>query len=68
MGHKVNLGEIFEQVQVNVFDVTNKKIVFSGGQIDAANFIGTSKSNLHNALRLKCVIKKKYAVRLKTVV
>ena len=68
MGHKVNLGEIFSKVEVNVFNVHEKKIVFSGGQIEAARFIGTTKTNLSNALRLKCVIKKKYSVRLKAVV
>jgi hypothetical protein len=67
MGHKVNLGEIFKLVEVNVFDVHKKEIVFSGGQTDAANFIGTSISNLSHSLRLKTVIKKQYAVRLKSV-
>ena len=64
-GYKVNLGEPFEKVEVNVYDIQTKQIVFSGSQIDAAHFIGTSRQNVKQAVCRKSVIKKKYAVRYK---
>lgn len=57
------LRNCFEEVPINVYDITTKKIVFSGSQIDAAKFIGTSIQNVNLSLRIKSKIKKKYAVR-----
>jgi len=64
MSKKVSLGTPFETVNINVYDIKDKRIVFTGSQSDAANFIGTTASNISASLRLKTKIKKQYAVRI----
>jgi len=60
---KVFLGDPFEITPVNVYDKFTKQIVFTGSQIDAALFIGTSKENVNYSVRRKSCIKKKFVVR-----
>jgi hypothetical protein len=58
----------FETVDINVYDVITKSIVFTGSITDAAKYMGVlHKENIHHALRLKHRIKKKYAVRYKSI-
>ena len=60
-----NISEThFETVPVNVYDIENKQIVFTGSQTDAAKFTGTTVKNLGMALSRKHKIKKRFAVRI----
>jgi phosphopantetheine adenylyltransferase len=59
---KTYLGDLFDQVAVNVFDKESKKIVFTGSQRDTAVYIGASAQNITGALKYKRIIKKKYVV------
>jgi hypothetical protein len=56
-------GVHFEHVPVNVYDIKTKEIVFTGSQIDAANFIGVQRGYLSYYLKTKARIKKKWAIR-----
>lgn len=63
---KCHLGDIYEQVEVNVYDIFTKEIVFTGSQVAAGFFIGVGSRHILSAARSKSRIKKKYAVRIKS--
>jgi hypothetical protein len=55
---------IFEQIKVNIYDVTTKEIVFTGGSNEACNFLGVGRGYIAPYLKSKKRIKKKYAIRI----
>jgi hypothetical protein len=55
---------IFDKVMVNVYDIITKEIVFTGGSLAAANYMGIPMGQLGTCLKKKCRIKKKWAVRI----
>lgn len=56
----------FETVDVNIYDIHTKEIVFTGGQSNAATFLNIQQGHLASALRQKSVVQKKYAIRIKS--
>lgn len=58
--------QIFDSVDVNVYDVNTKQIVFSGGQKKAANFLGVPRSRIASCLYRKDRIKDQFAIRIKS--
>lgn len=48
--NKVYLGTPFDIVPVNVYDIKNRQIIFTGSQKAAAKFIGTTPKNICSAL------------------
>lgn len=54
----------FEPVNVNVYDIQTKQIVFNGGQKLAAQFMGVPHAYMGYYLKSKAIVKKKYTVRL----
>lgn len=61
------LSGIDDRVDVNVFDIRTKQIVFSGNQCQAARYLAVHQANISQALRTKYRIKKNYVVRTKSV-
>jgi len=57
-------GVHFEHVPVNVYDIKTKEIVFTGSQIDAANFIGVQRGYLSYYLKTKARIVGGFSVSL----
>lgn len=54
----------FETTIVNVFDISTKKIVFTGSQANAAIFLRCHPTTVCSAVKYKRKIKgKKYAIR-----
>lgn len=53
----------FETVQVNVYDIKTKRIIFTGSQRDASIFMGVTPNNMVRYIKSKVRVKKKYAVR-----
>lgn len=62
---KANAGSCFERVEVNVWDTTTKKIVFTGTLYEAAKHLSVNDTNIQTALRDKWRIKRRYAIRYK---
>lgn len=61
---KAIAGTVSESVDVNVYDVATKKIVFTGSQRKAAQFMEMSREgNICYYLKTKAKYKNKYAVR-----
>jgi hypothetical protein len=54
----------YDSVLVNVYDLATKKIVFTGGQLDAADFMGVQRGYMSYCLKNKARVKKKYTVRI----
>lgn len=54
----------YDKVIVNIYDVATKKIVFTGGQLDACNFMGVQIGYMSYCLKHKTRVNKKYAVRI----
>ena len=55
----------FERVEINVYDISTKQIIFTGGQCDAATFLNITLENVRSALKQKSKVKNKYAIRFK---
>lgn len=55
---------IFDKVIVNVYDLATKKIVFTGGTTEAANFMSVQVGYAVYCLKNKSRVKKKYAIRI----
>jgi hypothetical protein len=60
---KANTGT-YEKVMVNVYDLATKEIVFTGGQKEAAQFMGINPRHMSAYLSSKSKVKRKYAVRM----
>jgi len=63
---RIQVGSIGEKVEVNVYNIHTKQIVFTGGQQEAADFLGIQIGHLRSGLITKHRIKKQFAVRLKS--
>lgn len=57
------IKEAIDPVNVNVYDIETKKIIFTGSQSNAGKHIGVSTSYINRYLTTKGRIKNKYAVR-----
>lgn len=57
------IKEAIAPVNVNVYDIETKGIVFTGSQTNAGKFIGVSTAYINRYLTTKGRIKNKYAVR-----
>jgi hypothetical protein len=57
-------ADVYEPVIVNVYELGTKEIVFTGGQRQAAQFMGVNHRHMGVYLSQKTKIKKKYTVRL----
>jgi hypothetical protein len=53
--------------EINVYDISTQTIIFTGNKAEVAIFLGITDSNLRWALGRKGKIKKKFAVRYKTI-
>ena len=62
---KCFLGDISFSVDVNVYDVRTKEIVFSGSQMAAGRFLNVHQAYINVAVKRKSRVKKIYAIRLK---
>ncbi len=56
----------FERVELNVWDVTTKKIIFTGTAQEAANELGTTSERVRDALKKRYRLFRKYAIRTKS--
>lgn len=65
LSRRAYVGSFYDKVEVNVFDISTKKIVFSGSQGNAANFLSVHQGVIATALKTRGRIKKQYAVRIK---
>lgn len=63
LNKRVTISDIFEPVNVNVFDIETKKIVFNGGLSSAAKFLNMRPGHLHTYMIRKINYKRKYAIR-----
>ncbi len=54
----------YDEIIVNVYDLMTKKIVFTGGQLAACNFMGIQIGYMSYCLKHKTRVKKIYAVRI----
>lgn len=48
---------------VNVWNIANKEILFTGNMSNAATFLNVPKEYISRAVRFKVKLKRKYAVR-----
>lgn len=55
---------VYDHITVNVYDLATKQIVFTGGQKQAAHFMGIDPHQMSSYLNRKVKIKKKYAIRI----
>ena len=59
-------GDIFERVEINVFEIKTKEIIFTGDQRECADFLKTHPRRIKDALLKKYRLFKKYAIRYKS--
>ena len=64
---KAKIDSLFEAVQVNVFDLATKEIVFTGGVCQVATFLNISQPSVQSYLKSKARFRKKYALRMAKV-
>lgn len=57
----------FERVELNVYDITIKEIIFTGTSTEIANKFGWSAPRVRYARQSKKAIDKKYAIRIKSI-
>jgi hypothetical protein len=57
----------FEKVMVNVYDLLTKKVVFTGGTMEAAKFMNIPHTQMPGYLKSKSRVRKKWAVRIANV-
>jgi len=61
---KIVMIDADSKVEYNIYDISNKEIVFRGDCQDCANYLGISAGSLRQAAIRKNKVKKKYAVRV----
>lgn len=57
---------MYDKVYINVFDIHTKEIVFSGDNMDVANFLSVNVYALTKYLSKKYRFRNKYALRIKS--
>lgn len=65
---KIILANGMDDPLVNVWDIEAKKIVFTGTRCQIATFLTMRFATVYSALKKKTLLKKKYALRLKSEV
>lgn len=59
------IGDCFDNVNVNIYDIETKSIIFTGTQKDAVKFLGMGNvGQIKNYIKNKYRFRKKYAIRL----
>lgn len=54
-----------ERIDLDVWDVATKKIIFTGTSAEIANNFGVQQSHVRDALKKKYKLLRKYAIRTK---
>lgn len=57
---------LYDRVELNVYDIGTKQIVFTGTYLEVANKLGVHYSNVQYAMRNKSIVKKQFAIRIKS--
>lgn len=60
---RANVDGCFAKTIINVYDIHTKEIVFTGGVVEVAKFLGMRWENVGPYLRKKTIRKKQYALR-----
>lgn len=58
---------VFERVELNVYDIDTKEIIFTGTSLEIANHLRVSVSRVRDALKRKGKLMRKYAIRTKSL-
>jgi hypothetical protein len=66
MARNVTKLESYERVELNVWDIATKTIIFTGASQEVANKLGTTPAVVRDALKKKYRLFKKYAIRTKS--
>lgn len=65
LSRNITLLEPGERIELDVWDVVTKKIVFTGTAREIGNAIGVQPERVRDALKRKYKLLRKYAIRTK---
>ena len=64
LARRARINGVFEPVNVNVWCIETKKIIFTGNQCEVGNLLGVKQGQILTYLKTKSRFRKKYALRL----
>lgn len=62
---RATVGGIYDRVELDVYDINTKQIIFTGTYLEIANKLGVLYGSVQYAKRNKTRIKNQYAIRIK---
>lgn len=65
LSRKISLLTQDERIELDVWDVATKKIIFTGTSMEVGNYLGVQQVRVRDALKKKYKLLRKYAIRTK---